>query len=103
VDSSTSILLSKSILLSPLAISGSRGLSLIYRKAQVALNNSVSYERLFKSEYGKDILDPDIASQKTLLQIENARDDLAKKWNIVTRITQEDFFNALVEAEKNAG
>lgn len=48
----------------------------------------------------EDILDTDILSKKTLTEVRNARDALAKRWNIVTRIRLEDFYNALVESEK---
>ncbi len=55
----------------------------------------------FSANQIEDVLDSNISSQKTLDQVRNNRDELARKWNIVTRITQEDFNNALLEMEKS--
>lgn len=73
-----------------------------YKQAEKNLSLWSLYELQLLGEYNglENVLDSDITSSKTLDQVRNARDELAKKWNIVTRITQEDFNNALLEMEK---
>lgn len=79
---------------------------MLYRKALMNLKEQLrKLEKFslikFSENQIEDSLDSDISSQKTLDQVHNNRDELAKKWNIVTRITQEDFNNALSEMEKS--
>jgi transcriptional regulator with XRE-family HTH domain len=78
--------------------------SLKYRRAKTILDNFFGIElRINKGrDFHEDLLDSDIASQKTLDQIKVSRDDLANKWHIVTRITEDDFYQSLLAAEQNA-
>lgn len=46
----------------------------------------------------EDILDPDIASPKTVEQVRAEASKISKAWNIVTRIQVEDFAQALRDA-----
>jgi len=80
-----------------------RKLKLIYRKAHLILHNVVFYNNALSSskKYQEDQLDSDITSKRTLNQIKESRDELAKKWNIITRIKEEDFLKALLDAEQN--
>lgn len=74
-----------------------------YKQAEKNLSLWSLYMLTSMDKYNglEDVLDSDITSPKTLDQIRNSRDGLAKKWNIVTRITQEDFNNALLKMEKS--
>ncbi|MBI4212024.1 MAG: helix-turn-helix transcriptional regulator, partial [Deltaproteobacteria bacterium] len=82
-----------------------REVSLRYRKAKVVLEPRLSIPpsvfAVLGHEVPEDILDADISSQKTLEEIKTSRDELARKWKIVTRITEKDFLKTLVETEKN--
>lgn len=70
-----------------------------YRKSIMVLNRCKT--TWFLENKIEDVFDADISSQKTLDQVRANRDELANKWNMVTRITQEDFSNALLEMEKS--
>lgn len=76
---------------------------LLYRQAKTVLENFFNPQLLCAYTYNlqEDILDPDITSQKTLEQTKKSRDDIAKKWRIVTRITADDFYQSLLAAEQN--
>lgn len=75
-----------------------------YRRALLQL---VATDSLIKHRHGEidynreDFLDLNILSEKSVKIIEAERDDLAKKWNILTRITLQDFVNALKDSETN--
>lgn len=79
----------------------------LYRRAHIRLSqyhldpNELLSVLNKKSVYLEDFFDRDILSQKTVLQVKASRDTFAKKWHIITRITQQDFTHALIEAEKN--
>lgn len=79
--------------------------SLKYRKARAILDVFFDVQfaiRRFRGDFSEDLLDAEIASRKTFNQIMESRDDLAKKWHIVTRITEDDFYQSLITAERNA-
>jgi len=48
----------------------------------------------------EDELDSDLTSLKTLESVKKKRDEAARKWGIITRITLDDFYRALEDAEK---
>jgi transcriptional regulator with XRE-family HTH domain len=81
----------------------SREYKLLYKKAEIEFSLWGLYEfaNIKKVREIEDVLDQNIMSQKTLDQVRTSRDALAKTWNIVTRVTQENFSNALLEMEKS--
>ncbi len=78
--------------------------SRLYGKAKTVLNNFFwsNLDDTHGQNCPEDLLDSDITSQKTLDQLKESRDDLAKKWHIITRITENDFYQSLLAAEQNA-
>jgi len=46
------------------------------------------------------ILDNDIASVETLLQVQKNRSRISEKWKIITRIQMSDFVHALRDARE---
>ena len=75
---------------------------LLLRRALVAVRPYVSIHQalLFcETTLPDDILDRNIASQRTLDSLREKRDPLAKKWNIVTAITLDDFIAAIRRIE----
>lgn len=52
---------------------------------------------LIQDDYLDDFWDKTITTEKTLENVKNTRDELAKKWKIITRITSQDFTNILKE------
>lgn len=85
-----------------------RRLKSSYRHAQTALTAAIFHQIHFReSVFEKDppldsqddFLDPDIISDKSREIAKKERDDLALKWQIVTRIKQKDFDEALSNSE----
>lgn len=72
----------------------------LYRRAEVQLSRARLFSQLDNADGVEDVLDMDITTPRTLGNVRASCDDLAKKWNIITRITQEDFNKALLEMEK---
>ncbi|MBI4124687.1 MAG: helix-turn-helix transcriptional regulator [Deltaproteobacteria bacterium] len=73
----------------------------IYRRAKTILEEMLNWQTMIASEYEEDRLDAGIVSEKTFHQLRESRDALALVWKVVTRIREEDFYNALLESEKN--
>lgn len=79
-----------------------------YRRAEVLLKAflsqpwpGVTFSELRDEPPGAgDILDPDIASEKSLAQAGAERSNISKRWGIVTRIRLEDFTQALSAARE---
>jgi transcriptional regulator with XRE-family HTH domain len=79
----------------------SRDLDFIYGRAIQFLERKKKIPEFYiSSSTLEDELDPDLTSPKTLASVEKKRDELARKWRIVTRITSDDFYQALKDAEK---
>ena len=51
-----------------------------------------------RGDYPEDILDPDIASEKSRDDARKESSRISKKWRILSRIQVEDFIHALSEA-----
>lgn len=83
-----------------------RNIQKLYRVADVRLGGPVRISNALRTigrfDIPEDVLDADITSQKTLDAVKEKRDELAKKWKIVTRITQQDMLNVLIVSEKDA-
>ena len=73
----------------------------LFRKLLVELQQINAYIHLLQGarDFPEDILDGTISSEATLNQVTNSRDELAKKWKIVTRITLQDFQKAVQEIQ----
>lgn len=86
----------------------SREWALKYRRAEVILKSFLSlpwpgtdHARLRKVILGStDVLDHDIASDKSLAEAHEESSELSKHWGITTRIQKEDFIQALRAARE---
>lgn len=85
-----------------------RDLKLRYRHAETTLRDLLSLKsRALESSpnapnhQGEDIFDEGVSTQKTLDSLRVKNDLLSKKWNILTRLKQSDFEEALKNAEKS--
>lgn len=72
---------------------------LLYKRTFANIKIFIDNSRIWETLILEDILDKNIYSAKTLNEVKEARDPLAKKWRIITRITTNDFINALREAQ----
>lgn len=75
-----------------------------YQKAETVIQiflapwvAAVGLEQGFPDE----VLDPDILTGKTVKQVREEASEISKKWHIVTRITTDDFRQALISSRGN--
>jgi len=80
-----------------------RRIRLKYKRVELILSNYLSYPELLHrvTASSPDMLDRTIVSHKSFALINRSRDELASKWNIVTRINNNDFISALKDYESN--
>jgi len=71
-----------------------------YRRAEVVLKSFLSFVKLGPKPEAPDILDQDIASEKSLAEARNESSDISRRWGIVTRIQPQDFLDALKAARE---
>ncbi len=79
----------------------------LYRRCKTILTGFLLYKKHIRRSddegaFPEDLLDQDIISEKTRQIVESDRDELARKWKIITRIKQNDFDQALVSSETYA-
>jgi len=79
-----------------------RRLRLRNAKAELKLKNHLQHQTpppaedaAGKTEPAEDILDHDIASEKTLEDLRENRSELSRKWAVLTALREEDFIEAL--------
>ncbi len=77
----------------------SRDIHRLYQKAFLLLARKKQDYSSIKFSATLDELDRDLLSELTVTLVRERRDVLADHWNLITRITQEDFLRALQEAE----
>jgi len=68
-----------------------------YKKADFILKNLLAFPKFSWREItsDEDVLDSDVWSEKSLPRLRESSSNIAKRWKIITRITPEDFANAL--------
>lgn len=75
-----------------------------YQKAETAIQIFLApWGAAFGFEQGfpDDVLDPDILTEKTVKQVYEEASEISRKWHIVTRITTDDFRQALISSRGN--
>lgn len=74
-----------------------------YRRAEVILREFINAHRpIQQGSPAEDILDENIVSEKTCQLVKKSRSSISQRWQIVTRITTENFAEALrVACETN--
>lgn len=74
-----------------------------YRRALAVLEGASRYWRIQEAAVRPtpDILDADIASAESVAEVSGSASEVAKRWNIVTRLETDDFVAALRQARES--
>ena len=75
-----------------------------YRRAATLLDFAAQPWRIYQAaiRVEQDIFDADIASDKTVAEIQGQSSEISRRWNIVTRLEVDDFVGALRDARESS-